>query len=78
MYLPPNNDLHQHFMYGYVTHADQKVLYKLDLHAMKYAKTIDLSDFDCLPQGVAFIPLGKEICNLFYMFSFWKYDKSEC
>jgi len=61
MFLPSNNDLHQHFMYGYVTHADQKVLYKLDLHAMKYVKTIDLSDFDCLPQGVAFIPLGGKV-----------------
>jgi hypothetical protein len=58
MFLPPNNDLEHKFKYGYMTHADQQVLFKVDMQAMEYVKTIDLKEFACVPQGVAYLPLG--------------------
>ena len=58
VFLPSNNDLRHKFVHGYVVHQDQKDLYKLDLEAMKYVKTIDLGNYDCVPHSVSFVPLG--------------------
>ena len=58
-FLPPSNDLHHKFSYGYVIHRDQQGLYKLDLEAMQYVKNIDLQKYNCVPNSVAFIPMGK-------------------
>ena len=59
LFLPSNNDLHHKFVHGYVVHQDQKDLYKVDLEAMKYVKTIDLGNYDCVPHSVSFVPLGE-------------------
>ena len=59
VFLPSNNDLKHKFMYGYVTHAEQQVLFKVDLEAMEYVKNIDLKEYGCVPQSVVFLPLGE-------------------
>lgn len=61
MFLPPQNDLGHSFHYGYVIHNEQRGLFKLDLSTMRYTKAVDLSPFDCVPQKVAFIPIGGHI-----------------
>ena len=64
VFLPSNNDLHHKFIHGYVVHQNQKDLYKLDLEAMKYVKTIDLGNYDCVPHSVSYVPLGSYKSNL--------------
>ncbi|XP_021344253.1 follistatin-related protein 5-like, partial [Mizuhopecten yessoensis] len=61
MFLPPQNDLGHDFHYGYVIHNEQRGLFKLDLDTMRYTKAVDLSTFDCVPQKVAFIPIGGHV-----------------
>ncbi|XP_033732811.1 uncharacterized protein LOC117322144 isoform X2 [Pecten maximus] len=61
MFLPPQNDLGHAFHYGYVIHNEQRGLFKLDLDTMRYTKAVDLSNFDCVPQKVAFIPIGGHV-----------------
>lgn len=59
MFLPPTSELHQNMRYGYVVHSEQHNLFKIELESMRYTKSLDLESFACLPQEVAFIPLGK-------------------
>ncbi|XP_062591247.1 follistatin-related protein 5-like isoform X3 [Saccostrea cucullata] len=61
MFLPPANDLHHNQQYGYVIHRDQHSMFKLELESMRYTKAVDLDVFNCVPQEVAFIPLGGHI-----------------
>lgn len=61
MFLPPTNTLHPTFRYGYVMHTGQRGLFKLDIEGMKYMKNIDLNQYKCEPEHIAFIPLGGHI-----------------
>ncbi|XP_056019706.1 follistatin-related protein 5-like isoform X2 [Ostrea edulis] len=61
VFLPPSNDLHHNMQYGYVIHSEQHTLFKIELESMRYTKAVDLEVFDCVPQDVAFIPLGGHI-----------------
>ncbi|KAK6171025.1 hypothetical protein SNE40_019287 [Patella caerulea] len=61
IFMPPQNDLNHHFNFGYIVHAQQRGLFKLDLVEMKYVKVIDFSHFDCIPKSVAFVPIGGHV-----------------
>ncbi|XP_061192442.1 uncharacterized protein LOC133200693 isoform X1 [Saccostrea echinata] len=61
MFLPPTNDLHHNMQYGYVIHRDQHSLFKLELESMRYTRAVDLEVFNCVPQEIAFIPLGGHV-----------------
>ncbi|KAB7494853.1 Follistatin-related protein 5, partial [Armadillidium nasatum] len=50
-------DLRHEFRYAYVTHTNQRGLYKLDLANMKYVKTVDLTPYNCVPQHLVFSSL---------------------
>merc|ERR1719370_336611 len=43
--------------YAYVTHTNQRGLYKLDLANIKYVKTVDLTPYNCVPQHLVFSSL---------------------
>ncbi|XP_071516864.1 follistatin-related protein 5-like isoform X2 [Panulirus ornatus] len=53
----PQQDLGHDFRYAYVTHTNQRGLYKLDLANMKYVKTVDLTPYNCVPQHLVFSSL---------------------
>jgi len=59
VFLPPSNDLQETFDYGYAMQRGQEAIYKLNMHTMQYMKTIDLSSRLCVPQSVAFVPIGE-------------------
>ncbi|GAB1606356.1 follistatin-related protein 5-like [Argonauta hians] len=61
LFLPPTNTLHPTFLFGYVIHSSQRGLFKLDIEEMKYIKNIDLNQYNCEPEHLAFIPLGGHI-----------------
>ncbi|KAK3091696.1 hypothetical protein FSP39_021930 [Pinctada imbricata] len=61
LFLPPPNSLNYNYHYGYVLHTGQKGLFKLELDSMRYTKAVDLTAFDCVPQSVAFVPIGGSI-----------------
>ena len=52
-----------HFKYGYVSHTNQRGLYKLSLPAMKYVKAIDLAPYNCVPRSLQFSSLRKLLYN---------------
>ncbi|EEB13958.1 conserved hypothetical protein [Pediculus humanus corporis] len=57
LFIPDIQDLNHNFKYGYVTHSNQKGLYKLDLANMRYVKNVDLSANNCVPRHVQFSAL---------------------
>lgn len=57
LFVPSTQDLGHDFRYAYVTHTNQRGLYKLDLANMKYVKTVDLTPYNCVPQHVVFSSL---------------------
>ncbi|CAL4086805.1 unnamed protein product, partial [Meganyctiphanes norvegica] len=57
LFVPPTQDLGHEFRYAYVTHTNQRGLYKLDLANMKYVKTVDLTPYNCVPQHLVFSSL---------------------
>ncbi|XP_076032661.1 follistatin-related protein 5-like isoform X3 [Oratosquilla oratoria] len=57
LFVPPTQDLGHEFRYAYVTHTNQRGLYKLDLANMKYVKTVDLTPYSCVPQHLVFSSL---------------------
>lgn len=59
LFIAPENDLQHEFDFGYVSHPDQKGLFKLKLEDMSYVKTIDLNNYGCVPTNIAFVPIGK-------------------
>ncbi|KAK3593639.1 hypothetical protein CHS0354_025530 [Potamilus streckersoni] len=61
MFLPPHSDLNQDFKYGYAMHNEQQGLFKVDLQQKKYVKAIDFSPYNCVPQALAFIPIGGQV-----------------
>lgn len=61
LFIAKPNDLRHAFDYGYVTHNGQRGLTKIDLDNMRYTKTVDLTTYDCVPQSLAFVPIGGHI-----------------
>ncbi|XP_055933578.1 follistatin-related protein 5-like isoform X2 [Argiope bruennichi] len=58
LFIPPTQDLGHGWKYGYVVHTNQRGMYKLDLQAMKYIKTVDLTPYNCAPKTADFSTLG--------------------
>ncbi|XP_012144462.2 follistatin-like 5 isoform X2 [Megachile rotundata] len=54
IYIPEPQDIDSMFKYGYVSHTNQRNMYKLDLKNMKYTRSADLSSYDCVPANVQF------------------------
>ncbi|KAF6205139.1 hypothetical protein GE061_019306 [Apolygus lucorum] len=57
LYMPPVEDMLHSFKYGYVSHTNQRGLYKLDLANMRYVRSIDLAPYNCVPQNMQFSAL---------------------
>lgn len=47
------------FKYGYVTHTNQRGMYKLDLANMRYTRSADLAPYNCVPAHIQFSALCK-------------------
>lgn len=58
LFIPPSQDLGHGWKYGYVVHTNQRGMYKIDLQAMKYIKTVDLTPYNCAPKSADFSTLG--------------------
>lgn len=65
LYIPKaDQEPTQHdYKYGYVTHANQRGLYKLDLANLRYIRSVDLAPYNCVPGHIEFSPICK-----FYLF----------
>lgn len=50
---------HYSFKYAYVTHTNQRGLYKLDLVNLRYTRSVDLTPYNCVPTQVRFSALCK-------------------
>ncbi|XP_030759224.1 follistatin-related protein 5-like, partial [Sitophilus oryzae] len=48
---------HYTFKYGYVTHTNQRGLYKLDLENLRYTRSVDLAPYNCVPEEIKFSAL---------------------
>lgn len=61
LYIPAANQELSHFSfkYGYVTHTNQRGLYKLDLSNLRYTKSVDLTPYNCVPAHIQFSALCK-------------------
>lgn len=61
LYIPHVNldQSHYTFKYGYVTHHNQRGLYKVDLANLRYVKSIDLTLYNCVPEHIVFSALCK-------------------
>ncbi|KAL5232841.1 hypothetical protein ACI65C_000251 [Semiaphis heraclei] len=57
LFMPTAQDLSHWFKYGYVSHSNQRGLYKLDLANMRYIRSIDLSPYNCVPRTLQFSSL---------------------
>ncbi|XP_071050414.1 follistatin-related protein 5-like isoform X2 [Onthophagus taurus] len=59
LFIPsPNQELsHYSFKYGYVTHTNQRGLYKLDLVNLRYTRSVDLTPYNCVPEQIQFSAL---------------------
>ncbi|KAL1123314.1 hypothetical protein AAG570_002400 [Ranatra chinensis] len=57
LFMPPVQDMSRSFKYGYVSHTNQRGLYKLDLANMRYVKSIDLTPYNCVPRAMQFSAL---------------------
>lgn len=56
-YVPPVYPHRDHifdYKYGVVTHHKQRGFFKLDLGTMRYARYVDLSIYDCVPEHIKF------------------------
>lgn len=52
--------------YGYVTHTNQRGMYKLDLANMRYTRSADLAPYNCVPAHIQFSALCKHKLLLIY------------
>ncbi|XP_014287301.1 follistatin-related protein 5 isoform X2 [Halyomorpha halys] len=57
LFMPPVQDMSHVFKYGYVSHTNQRGLYKLDLANMRYVRSIDLAPYNCVPRSMQFSAL---------------------
>ena len=61
IFLPPDNEIHYPYRYGYTVHNGQQGLFKLDLEEKKYLKAVDFTMFECVPKAMAFLPSGETV-----------------
>lgn len=54
-----SQDFKYDFKYGYVTHTNQRGMFKLDLANMRYARIVDLAPYNCAPAHIQFPALCK-------------------
>ncbi|XP_012285083.1 follistatin-related protein 5, partial [Orussus abietinus] len=54
LYIPQRQDIGHMFKYGYVTHTNQRGMYKLDLANMRYTRSADLAPYNCVPAYIQF------------------------
>lgn len=66
---------HFSFKYGYVTHTNQRGLYKLDLVNLRYTRSVDLTPYNCVPEQVQFSALCK-FGSMFFGTQPWKWSRS--
>lgn len=57
LFLPSDLKSSSQFRYGYVSHKNGRGLYKMDLIALRYTKSVDLTPYNCVPQHVQFSAL---------------------
>lgn len=50
---------HVGYKYGYVTHKNQRGLYKIDLANLRYTRSIDLTMYNCVPEKIIFSAICK-------------------
>ncbi|XP_050305276.1 follistatin-related protein 4-like isoform X2 [Anthonomus grandis grandis] len=48
---------HYKYKYGYVTHTNQRGVYKLDLENLRYIRSVDLTPYNCVPEEIQFSAL---------------------
>lgn len=63
LFLPPDLKSSSQFRYGYVSHKNGRGLYKMDLIALRYTKSVDLTPYNCVPQHIEFSALCKYNCT---------------
>uniref|UniRef100_A0A8D2K495 Follistatin like 5 n=2 Tax=Theropithecus gelada TaxID=9565 RepID=A0A8D2K495_THEGE len=57
-FIPTTTLIITHMRFGFVLHKDEAALQKIDLETMSYIKTINLKDYKCIPQSLAYTHLG--------------------
>ncbi|MXQ82173.1 hypothetical protein E5288_WYG007942 [Bos mutus] len=57
-FIPTTTLLITHIRFGFILHKDEAALQKIDLETMSYIKTINLKDYQCIPQSLAYTHLG--------------------
>ncbi|XP_065567373.1 follistatin-related protein 5-like [Artemia franciscana] len=57
-FFPPSiQEFGDQFRFGYVSHVNQRGLYKMNLQAMRYVKAVDLAPYNCVPRTVQYSSL---------------------
>ncbi|XP_015522448.1 follistatin-related protein 5 isoform X1 [Neodiprion lecontei] len=54
LYIPGHQEIGHTYKYGYVTHTNQRGMYKLDLANMRYTRSVDLAPYSCVPTNIQF------------------------
>ncbi|XP_053315992.1 follistatin-related protein 5 isoform X2 [Spea bombifrons] len=57
-FIPSTTLIINHIRYGFILHREEPALLKIDLETMSYIKTLNLKDFNCIPQSLAYTHLG--------------------
>ncbi|XP_063666048.1 follistatin-related protein 5 isoform X3 [Pan troglodytes] len=57
-FIPTTTLIITHMRFGFILHKDEAALQKIDLETMSYIKTINLKDYKCVPQSLAYTHLG--------------------
>ncbi|KAM4810396.1 follistatin-related protein 5 isoform 2-T2 [Rhinophrynus dorsalis] len=57
-FIPSTTLIINHIRFGFILHKDEPALQKIDLETMSYVKTLSLKDYSCIPQSLAYTPLG--------------------
>uniref|UniRef100_A0A8C5P8S1 Follistatin like 5 n=1 Tax=Leptobrachium leishanense TaxID=445787 RepID=A0A8C5P8S1_9ANUR len=57
-FIPGTTLIINHIRYGFILHRDEQALLKIDLETMSYIKTLSLTDYNCIPQNLAYTHLG--------------------
>ncbi|XP_012591054.1 follistatin-related protein 5 isoform X1 [Microcebus murinus] len=57
-FIPTTTLIITHMRFGFILHKDEAALQKIDLETMSYIKTINLMDYKCVPQSLAYTHLG--------------------
>ncbi|KAG1696653.1 Follistatin-related protein 5 [Nymphon striatum] len=57
LFVPPMQDLGHRFRHAYVVHKNQRGMFKIDMAAMKYTKSVDLTPYNCVPKNLVYSSL---------------------